>query len=103
MRFFFVDPEIYKKHKDEVLRLSDSVQINFQEQLLEQERRRVPVRSRDRRRSSASTSAPCARSAWSPSATPTTRGVGEGDRVQGQGLPGVVLARVLKRPDLREP
>ena len=40
MSFFFVDPEIYKQYKDEVLRLSDSVQINFQEQLPPAERRR---------------------------------------------------------------
>jgi ribosome-binding protein aMBF1 (putative translation factor) len=40
MSFFFVDPEIYRKYKDEVLRLSDSVQINFQEQLPAAERRR---------------------------------------------------------------
>jgi hypothetical protein len=40
MTFFFVDPEVYKKYKDEVLRLSDSVQINFQEHLPATERRR---------------------------------------------------------------
>ena len=40
MTFFFVDPETYKKHRDEVLRLSDSVQINFQEHLPPGERRR---------------------------------------------------------------
>lgn len=40
MSFFFVDPEIYKRHKDEILRLSDSVQINFQEHLPPGERRR---------------------------------------------------------------
>ena len=40
MTFFFVDPEIYKKYQDEVLRLSDSVQINFQEHLPPEERRR---------------------------------------------------------------
>jgi ribosome-binding protein aMBF1 (putative translation factor) len=40
MSFFFVDPEIYKQYKDEVLSLSDSVQINFQEQLPPEERRR---------------------------------------------------------------
>jgi ribosome-binding protein aMBF1 (putative translation factor) len=40
MSFFFVDPEIYKRYKDEVLSLSDSVQINFQEQLPPEERRR---------------------------------------------------------------
>jgi hypothetical protein len=40
MTFFFVDPEVYKKYRDEVLRLSDSVQINFQEHLPAAERRR---------------------------------------------------------------
>ena len=40
MSFFFVDPEIYKQHKDEILRLSDTVQINFQEHLTPGERRR---------------------------------------------------------------
>ena len=33
MSFFFVEPEIYRQHKDEVLRLSDSTQVNFQEHL----------------------------------------------------------------------
>ncbi len=33
MGFYFVDPETYKKHKDEILELSHAVQINFQEQL----------------------------------------------------------------------
>ena len=40
MSFFFVEPEIYRKHKDEVLRLSDSVQINFQEHLPAGQRQR---------------------------------------------------------------
>jgi hypothetical protein len=40
MSFFFVDPEIYRKHREEVLRLSDSVQINFQEHLPPEQRRR---------------------------------------------------------------
>ena len=40
MSFFFVDPEVYQRYKDEVLRLSDSVQINFQEQLPPEQRRR---------------------------------------------------------------
>jgi hypothetical protein len=40
MTFFFVDPETYRRYKDEVLRLSDSVQINFQEHLPAAERRR---------------------------------------------------------------
>lgn len=33
MGFYFVDPETYKKYKDEVLELSHAVQVNFQEQL----------------------------------------------------------------------
>jgi hypothetical protein len=40
MTFFFVDPELYHRYKDEVLSLSDSVQINFQEHLPASERRR---------------------------------------------------------------
>lgn len=31
MSFFFVDPEVYKKHKDDVLRLSNSVQVRIHE------------------------------------------------------------------------
>jgi len=33
MSFFYLDPEIYKKHRHEVLKLSDSYQINLQEHL----------------------------------------------------------------------
>jgi len=33
MSFYFVDPETYRKYKDQVLELSHSVQVNFQEQL----------------------------------------------------------------------
>ncbi len=40
MSFFFVDPETYRKHKDEILRLSDSFQVNIHEHLKEGERRR---------------------------------------------------------------
>ena len=40
MSFFFVEPEIYRQHKDEVLRLSDSTQINFQEFLPPEQRKR---------------------------------------------------------------
>jgi ribosome-binding protein aMBF1 (putative translation factor) len=40
MSFFFVDPEIYKQYREAVLTLSDSVQINFQEHLAPEERRR---------------------------------------------------------------
>ena len=40
MSFFFVEPEVFRKYKDEVLRLSDSTQINFQEHLPAQKRKR---------------------------------------------------------------
>ena len=40
MSFFFVDPEIYRKYKDEVLSLSDSVQVDFQEHLPPEKRQR---------------------------------------------------------------
>ena len=33
MGFYFVDPDIYKKYKDEVLELSHGIQVNFQEHL----------------------------------------------------------------------
>ncbi len=33
MGFYFVDPKIYKKYKDEILGLSHAVQVNFQEHL----------------------------------------------------------------------
>jgi len=33
MGFYFVDPETYQKYKDQVLELSHSVQVNFQEHL----------------------------------------------------------------------
>ncbi len=33
MGFYFVDPDTYNKHKEEVLELSHGVQINFQEHL----------------------------------------------------------------------
>ena len=39
MGFFFVDPETYKKYKDEILELSHAVQVNFQEQLPADKRR----------------------------------------------------------------
>ena len=39
MGFYFVDPDTYKKYKDEVLELSHAVQINFQEQLPADKRR----------------------------------------------------------------
>lgn len=33
MGFFFVDPEVYRKYKDKVLELSDSIQVNINEHL----------------------------------------------------------------------
>ena len=38
--FFYVDPETYKQHKDEILRLSNSVQINVHELLPAEQRKR---------------------------------------------------------------
>ena len=40
MGFYFVDPETYKKYKDEVLSYSQSVQVNTQEFLPEDKRKR---------------------------------------------------------------
>ena len=42
MTFFFVDPKVYKKHRDEVLRLSDSYQVNIHE-FLPVEQRTTPL------------------------------------------------------------
>ncbi len=33
MSFFFLDPELYARHKDEVLRLSNSLQVDINEHL----------------------------------------------------------------------
>ena len=33
MGFYFVDPEIYRKYKDQVLELSQAIQINYPEHL----------------------------------------------------------------------
>ena len=33
MGFFFIDPEIYQRYKDDVLQLSNSFQVNIQEHL----------------------------------------------------------------------
>jgi len=38
--FFFVEPELYRRYKDQVLELSNSVQINVQEHLPREHRRR---------------------------------------------------------------
>ncbi len=40
MGFFFIEPEIYKQYKDEVLRLSNSFQVNIQEHLPPEQRQR---------------------------------------------------------------
>ena len=39
MGFYFVDPDTYKKYKDEILELSHAVQVNFQEHLPADKRR----------------------------------------------------------------
>ena len=40
MGFFFIEPEIYNQYKDEVLRLSNSFQVNIQEHLPPEQRQR---------------------------------------------------------------
>jgi ribosome-binding protein aMBF1 (putative translation factor) len=40
MSFFFVDPEIYRRHRAEVLQLSDSEQVDVHEQLPPERRKR---------------------------------------------------------------
>ena len=40
MGFYFVDPDTYKKYKDEILSYSQSVQVNTQEFLPEDKRKR---------------------------------------------------------------
>jgi len=39
MGFYFVDPETYKKYRDDVMQYSQSVQINYQEFLPEEKRK----------------------------------------------------------------
>jgi ribosome-binding protein aMBF1 (putative translation factor) len=39
MSFFFVDPETYKKYKDQVLALSQSIQVNYTERLTPDKRK----------------------------------------------------------------
>ena len=39
MGFYYVDPETYRKYKDQVLEMAHSVQINFQEHLPAEKRR----------------------------------------------------------------
>ena len=38
MSFFFVEPEIYRKYKDQVLALSQSIQVNYVEHLAPEKR-----------------------------------------------------------------
>jgi hypothetical protein len=40
MGFFFLDPKTYQQHKDEVLRLSNSIQVDIHEHLPPEKRRR---------------------------------------------------------------
>ena len=40
MGFYFVDPETYNKYKDEILSYSQSIQVNTQEFLPEEKRKR---------------------------------------------------------------
>ncbi len=39
MSFFFVEPEIYKKYKDRVLEMSQSIQVNYVEHLSPEKRK----------------------------------------------------------------
>ena len=39
MSFFFVEPEVYKKYKDQVLELSQSIQVNYVEHLSPEKRK----------------------------------------------------------------
>ena len=39
MGFYFVDPDTYKKYKDEVIALSQSIQVNYQEFLPKEQRK----------------------------------------------------------------
>jgi len=39
MSFFFVEPEVYKEYKDQVLELSQSIQVNYVEHLSPEKRR----------------------------------------------------------------
>ena len=41
MGFFFIDPETYHRYREQVLELSNAVQINLQEQLPADQRQRV--------------------------------------------------------------
>lgn len=40
MGFFFIEPELYHRYKDDVLRLSNSFQVNIQEHLPGEKRQR---------------------------------------------------------------
>ncbi len=46
MGFYFVDPETYKKYKDEILSYSQSVQVNTQE-FLPAEKRKRPLSDKE--------------------------------------------------------
>ena len=39
MGFYFVDPEIYRKYKDQVLEMSQAIQINYPEHLPPEKRK----------------------------------------------------------------
>ena len=39
MGFYFVDPETYRKYRDDVVALSQSIQINYQEHLPKEQRK----------------------------------------------------------------
>ena len=39
MGFYFVDPETYKKYRDDVIAMSQSIQINYQEHLPPEKRK----------------------------------------------------------------
>ena len=39
MSFFFVEPDVYKKYKDRVLAMSQSIQVNYQEHLAPEKRK----------------------------------------------------------------
>ncbi|MCY3929519.1 MAG: hypothetical protein OXG81_14740 [Acidobacteria bacterium] len=40
MAFFFVDPETYRRHREEILKLSNSIQVDIHEHLPGEKRRR---------------------------------------------------------------
>jgi hypothetical protein len=38
MDSFFIDPDLYEKHRDEVLQLSNSIQLNIHEHFSDEQR-----------------------------------------------------------------